>query len=309
MHKIIFAALAVVSWVAGNLMLRVAVEYWPPVLAGMLSRLVTVSLLAVWVLSTHEGWRRLLPRGTGGWLIVMGINSILVNVLWFEAMTYTTATNVALLFRLDLVFVVLIGGLLGMERVRATLWPVLLMMLLGLALFTEAHHCDWSGHIVGDLMMVFAAFGLAANAFIIRHILHTMDVEAVALYNLGISGLGFLSLAMASGGFSLVRYVPRPLGDWLWIIGLGVVLAFSLPLYYAALRRLEVWKLRTYMLTAPLLVAAVEWLLWGLSFSPIQCLGAAMVLGGLVICIRLESRVKDIPCTLSTQTDNLERIY
>ena len=103
MHKIIFALLAVVSWVAGNLLLREAVEHWSPVTAGLLSRVVTVSLLAVWVLSSRESWRRLLPRGAGGWLVLMGINSILVNILWFEAMSHTTATNVALLFRLDLV--------------------------------------------------------------------------------------------------------------------------------------------------------------------------------------------------------------
>ena len=53
-------------------------------------------------------------------------------------------------------------------------------MLVGLALFTEAHRLDWSGHIVGDLMMVCAAFGLAANAFVNRHILKTMDIREVA---------------------------------------------------------------------------------------------------------------------------------
>ena len=81
-----------------------------------------------------------------------------------------------------------------------------------------------------------------------------------------------------------------------------MILAFSVPLYYAALRRLEVWKLRTYMLTAPLMVAAIEWLLWGLEFSPTQCLGAALVLGGLMICIKIESRTHNLQYKIEQNT-------
>ena len=292
MYKLNFALLAIVSWAASNLILRGTIEFWSPAVTGLFSRMVTLPLLAAWVLSTGDGWRRFLPRGAGGWLIVMGIVSIAANLLWFNAMAFTTATNVALLFRLDLVFVVLIGSLLGLERIRLMLMPVLLMMLVGLAMFTEIHRYEWGGHMLGDMMMIGAALGLAINAFVIRHIMRKIDEEAVAFYNYGISAFGFLGLVLLGGEFATLQLATRPTSDWLWIFSLGVILAFSLPLYYAALRRLEVWKLRTYMLTAPLLVAAIEWPLWGLEFSPVQCCGAAMILGGLVLCIRIESRAK-----------------
>ena len=58
----------------------------------------------------------------------------------------------------------------------------------------------------------------------------------------------------------------------------------------AALRRMDVWKLRMYMLSAPVLTAAVEWPLWGLRLAPLQWLGAAIILGGLAVLIRIEAR-------------------
>jgi len=106
MTSAFYAFLAVVPWVAFTLLLRflIHVEGWPVGLAGTLSRIVTVPLLAGWVLATGTGWRRLRPQGAGGWLLLMGVNSIIINLLWFASVKWTTATNVAMLFRLDLVW-------------------------------------------------------------------------------------------------------------------------------------------------------------------------------------------------------------
>ncbi len=292
MQPIVFAFLAIVSYAASLLVLRATLEIWPLGLTGVFSRVVSISLLGAWVLGTGSGWRRLYPRGTGGWLMLMGLISITINLLWFSAASLTTATNVALLFRLDLVFVVMIGAMLGLERIRPAMLPVLAVMLLGLGLFTEIQNFDWGGHLVGDAMVIVGAFGLAANAFIIRHIMTKMDEEAVALYNHGISTFGFLVLALSYGEFNNMQLDSRPATAWFWIIFLGVLLAVGLPLYYAALRRMAVWKLRTFLLTAPLMVAALELPIWGISFSMQQYLGAALILGGLVLCVQLESRGK-----------------
>ena len=56
-------------------------------------------------------------RGVGRWLLLMGAISLVINLLWFGSVRLTTATNCAMLFRLDLLFVVLIGALLGQERI------------------------------------------------------------------------------------------------------------------------------------------------------------------------------------------------
>ena len=293
MRSALLASLAVVPWVAFTLLLRylVSIEQWPVGLVGSLSRFLTVPLLVAWILATGAGWRRLLPGRVLRWLLLMGAVSILINLLWFGAVKWTTATNVAMLFRLDLVFVVLIGAMLGVERIGVGQLVLLPMMLVGLALLAEINKFDLGGHLTGDLMIVVAALGFAVNAFVIRHILLAMDEEAVALYNHSISMLGFVVLAIVGGDFARTREVFAASSAWLPIVLLGIVAAVSLPLYYAALRRMDVWKLRTFMLSAPLITAAIEWPLWGVRFSTLQWLGAAIILGGLAALIRIESCV------------------
>ncbi len=294
MKHIGIALLAIVSWVAVNLLVRGAQETWPVNLAGVLSRLITVSILAAWILTTGTGWRRLRPGPFSGSLLVMGVVAIVLNLLWYNAMRWTTATNAALLFRLDLVFVVLIGTWLGLERIRLPQALLLLLMLAGLAVFTEIQHFDLSGHLVGDAMVVGAACGYAINAFIIRRILTAMDALSVSLYNLSFSGLGFAAVAWARGEYAELPRVGSQATAWLWIAALGLATAISLPLYYAALARMPVWKLRTWMLLAPLLVAAVEWQVWGLTISPVQACGGVVMLVGLAALIHLEQSQPEI---------------
>lgn len=301
MRYAFYASLAIVPWVAFTLLLRFLMgeEGWPVGLVGTLSRVVSVPLLIAWILATGAGWRRLRPRGVLGWLLLMGTLSIAINLLWFASAKWTTATNVSMLFRLDLLFVVLIGAALGLERIGVAQVVLVPLMFVGLALVAEVHEFDLGGHVVGDLMVVVAALGMAANAFVIRHILRAMDEEAVALYNHSISMLGFLLLALVSGDFARTPEVLASRSAWVAIGLLGVVGAVGLPLYYVALARMDVWKLRTFMLATPVLTVAIEWPLWGVRLTVLQGLGALVILGGLAALIHIESREQNVDSTES----------
>ncbi len=297
MRQAFYASLAVVPWVVFTLLLRflVRMEEWPVGLVGTLSRVVTLPLLAGWILATRGGWPRLIPGRALGWLLTMGAISITINLLWFGSVWFTQATNVAMLMRLDLIFVVLIGAALGLERLGRAQLALVPLMFVGLALLSEVQKFEFGGQLVGDAMAVGAALGLASNAFVIRHILRTMDEEAVALYNHAISTLGFVALGLACGDLARTQEVFAGPAAWGPIAVLGVVAAVSLPLYYVALRRMDVWKLRTYMLSAPVLTAAIEGPLWGIRLAPLQWLGAAIILGGLAVLIRIEARSQASP--------------
>jgi drug/metabolite transporter (DMT)-like permease len=286
-----FAMLTVLTAAAFTLSLRGAVRLWPIGLAGTFSRVVTLVLLGTWILSRGRGWRRLQPGRMFGRLLLMSVLSIAINLLWFASVRFTTATNVAMLMCMDLVFVLLIGSLLGLERIGAQEVALLPLMLGGMTLLVGAAEGNWSGHLLGDLMAVDAAFLYAVNAFIIRRILREMDEEAVSFYNHGLSTFGFLGLVFCCGELQMAQPVLGNVAAWGWIAAVGVVAAVSLPVYYAALHRMEVWRLRAWMLASPVLVAVVEWLL-GVRLGWSQWLGAAMVLGGLATLIRMELRVR-----------------
>jgi O-acetylserine/cysteine efflux transporter len=294
MQQAFYASLAVLPWVAFTLLLRylVKMEGWPVGLVGTLSRVVTLPLLAGWILATRSGWRRLRPQGVLGWLLLMGAISIVINLCWFASVKWTTATNVAMLARFDLLFVVLIGALLGLERMGIAQLALVPVMFAGLALIAEIGKFDWGGHLVGDSMAVVVALGMAVNAFVIRHILRTMDDQAVALYNHTVSMLGFVALALVQGDFARLPELFHQPAAWRAIVLVGVIAAVGLPLYYAALRQMDVWKLRMFMLSAPVLTAAVEWPLWGMRLSAAQWWGAGIILGGLAVLIHVEARAE-----------------
>jgi drug/metabolite transporter (DMT)-like permease len=132
---------------------------------------------------------------------------------------------------------------------------------------------------------------LSINAFVIRHILEMMDEESVALYNHAISTLGFLALVIVGGGFTRLPDVVETSRGWMPVAALGVLLAVSLPLYYVALRRMDVWKLRMFMLATPVLAAVVEWPLLGIELSMLQCLGGVIILAALALLIQMEWRL------------------
>jgi drug/metabolite transporter (DMT)-like permease len=266
----------------------ISIQGWPVGLVGTLSRVITLPVLVLWILTFGAGRRSFRPRGQGGWLVLMGLISILINLTWFSAVRWTTATNVGMLIRFDVVFVVLIGSLLGLERIGLRQLALIPVMFVGLALLMEVQQFDWGGHIIGDAMTIVTALGFSVNAFIIRHIMVVMEEESVAFYNHAVSMLGFIGLGLIMGDFARIGEVLASQTATVSIVVLGVFVAVSLPLYYVALRRMDVWKLRMFMLATPVLTAAVEWPLWGMKMSPLQWLGGAIILAALAVLIHME---------------------
>ncbi len=293
MKTLFYASLAVIPWVIAILLLRwlIHIQGWPVGLVGTLTRCVALPVLGGWIVMRGAGWRRLRPRGQLRLLIIMGVIAIVINIGRFSAVRWTTATNVSMLIRFDIVFVVLIGSLLGLERIGLRQLALLPVMFIGLGLLVEVQNFDWNGHVIGDLMTIVSALGFAINAFIIRHILTVMDEEPIAFYNHAITMFGFIALGIFMGDFTQTAEVLAQPSAWIPIAALGVLAAISLPLYYVALRSMDVWKLRMFMLAAPVLTAVVEWPLWGIELAPLQWLGGTIILFGLAVLVHMEWRL------------------
>jgi len=219
---------------------------------------------------------------------LMVVFAIIINLTLYGAVQWTTATNVGMLIRMDVPFVVVIGSLLGLERIGRAQLLLLAPMFVGLALLVEIQKFDLGGHLFGDLLTVVSAFFFSVNAFVIRRIMRAMPEDAVAFYNHAGSGMGFLALGAIHGDFALLTDPEKIAAGWAPLLTVGLVVAFSLPLYYVALRRMDVWRLRMFMLSIPVLTAAIEWPLWGLPLTTWQCVGGGIILACLALLLRME---------------------
>jgi drug/metabolite transporter (DMT)-like permease len=296
MQGILFAFLTAVAWSARLLILRGAVSVWPVGLAGMFSRFSAAVLLLLWVSFTGRGPRRLRAGQVWDLLLVMGFVASTLNILLFFGMRLTTATNATFVLRLDLLFVVLIGSLLKIERITIRGLATIPFMILGLALLMEIQKGEWGGHVAGDALIILSALGLAVNAFVIRRIMRSIDEETVAFYNMLLCAVGFGVLASFQG-LPLPKAATTSAGPWFRLLALGVSDALATALYYAALRRLQVWRLRALLLINPFMVAVVEWLWFGLEMNSVQWIGSGLLLGGVMVLIWDEARSSGIRAT------------
>ena len=303
MPRAFFALGTILSWSLASLVLRRVIESWPLGMAGVMSRVVTLTLLAALVMVAGGGANGFRLRGRGKPVLAMGGIAIVNNVAWFLALKWTSATDVALLFRLDLVFVLLIGVASGLEKVRWRVLPLIGTMFVGLALFIGVGSSIGKDRFIGDALAIGGALGLAANAFVIRQGILVGDSSknvsknersigltgpTAAFYNMAFSTLGFLGMVVAERSFTPITFEGKETVDWMWVGVLGVLLAIYLPFYYAALRRFPIWKLRTILLTLPIVVAILEIPIWQLHLEPVQIAGGAIVLVGLAILVQME---------------------
>ena len=295
-----WALLVAATWVAFTLMLRGAMSYWPVSTGGAFSRALSLALLAGFLCARPGGAGRLRVRGVTRWVVLMGLVSITINYLMFAALKRTTATHLSLLSRLDLVFVLLIGTVFGLQRLALADWLVAAMMLGGAAMVMEVQKLTWfqpgggegvSDRVLGDVMVVGVALGLAVNAFIIRRIMRRTHEDVVAFYNMSFSTTGFFVLA-AICGFPLPEAGINQAAPWLWLCGLGLFASVSLRLYYHLLRRMAVWRLRTLLLFSPILSVIAEWAIWRDRPSGLQCLGMAVTVAGAAVLLRRPARAQ-----------------
>jgi drug/metabolite transporter (DMT)-like permease len=293
MRTFAWALVAALGQTALLLVLRHVIRMWPVGAAGAAVRMIAAVLIACCLVLPRGGWRRL-AIGTQFWpLMLMGFEAIMVNVCWFGALKYTTATNAAVLQRLDLLFVLLLAAALGLEPLHRAQLLILPVLLGGAALVMRVNEFAFGGagggKLLGDCLVVVGAFFLAANAFVIRGIMRHMEEDAIGFYNMLLSVPGFLVVIAVEG-----KLGPEPgysVGSALaWLGLLGVVSATALVLYYLAMRRMYVWRLRALMLLVPLLTIVLERVLWGVTLAPLQYAGAALLIGGTGLLIVDEIR-------------------
>lgn len=248
-----------------------------PFLLGTAFRVVSLILFG-FVFIVRGDWRQLLSKQVYKmlpWLFLIAGCNFLQESATIIGLRLTTALNAALLSRVDIVFAIAIGTSFFGERVRKTdLWGIALLTIGSLAVL-NVRLGSISGHILGDMLIVAAGLLIAFNGFVIRYKLSSLENEVIAFHNVLYSTIPF---AIAAG------WEPRVFSSAasnLALIGvLGAVTFGNYVIYYAALRLMPVWRIRTLLLTVPALVLLAGVLFLRDPLTIAQLLGAILVLAG-----------------------------
>ena len=219
-----------------------------------------------------------------GWLLLAGLLFGLEVALWAAALGLTTVTNATLLSNMTPIFAVGLGWLLFKERLNrgvlgggAVALAGALILAFARAQSAPPHAAGVNGWI-GDGLGFSAAIGYAAYILIVRGLGGRVGVGAVMFW-------ATLSAALFELVAALVFHealLPHSWFGWSMLLMLGVLvqvcgqglIAYGVGQLPVAISTILLWM-------QPLAAAALSWILFDETLSPLALAGAALLLGGV----------------------------
>ena len=227
------------------------------------------------------------PQGRREWLTFLGFGSLqaATYLFYLSAFRYTTVATVAFLHYLAPVFVLLLAPLVLKERIREKLGFALLMALGGTTLLTGwlAGGLHFSA---GEGLAVCSALTYAGYTLMGRAVGAESEPRRTALWVhiLALPIVVGFNLFSGKGGF-----VVAP-GDWPYVTLLALIsTTLAFVLFFKGLQMIPASQATLVMLLSPVTNAALGWWLLGETLTPQQLIGAALMLGAVVLA---QSKVK-----------------
>lgn len=283
---------SVVAWGASFPITKAALTYASPTAVAFLRWAISAALLTGWLAlagrsnpehALGEARRVLQLRWrTVAWVALTGIT--LFYFLQNLALRYTTATNAGVLANLTSVFMVIIGAWVLRERLKPVEWAAIATAFVGSALVSQgAGHLTVGGSgLMGDLLMVLASFfgavySVGGKGLSERHapvVVLTLVAGAGALFLLPVALIDGLTLTMPPAAWGLIFLLGAGSG------ALGNLMWLSLLRYTSASRAALV------LFLIPVISASMSVLLLGEPITPLLIVGAALVLGAVMVAQR-----------------------
>jgi drug/metabolite transporter (DMT)-like permease len=233
-----------------------------------------------------------LPLKQVGIMAVLGVAGVALLQVTYAYAVQLLPVGIALLFEyLAVLVVALVAFLFFKEHVRARLWVAIGLVLAGLALVAQVWASDLDPF--GVIMALAAAATLSIYFLVGERQVTATSPLAVAFWT---GGFAALFWAFFSGWWAIdPAILARPvsltgnLADvvlplWVpltWLVVMGSFLPFLLS--FSAIGRLKATAAGVLASSEVIFAFAVAWLWLGERLGPVQLVGAAVVLAGIVL--------------------------
>lgn len=199
---------------------------------------------------------------------------------WHYGIRYTSVANATVLSNMTPIVVVLAGWLLFGERPRPAFVAAMLMGVGGAVVMAMgANGGRGTNPPLGDLFSAFTAVWYAAYFVAVHQARRTLAAKRVMLWST-LAGLPVLAIAALALG---ERLTPASAAGWAACAALGLMHVAGQGSIAWALGRLPAAVAAVVVLVQPVVAAALGWLLFGEQVTPLQALGAAVALVGVVL--------------------------
>lgn len=224
------------------------------------------------------------PAGLTGRMIWLGVlGNTLYQIAFTLALLWSTATNTALILATMPAVVTLLAGVRRIERVTPRMWAGTALATLGVALVISTGGIEFSpATLKGDACAVAAVIFWSVYTLGLRRIPHSVPpLTTTALTTLtGTPGLVLAGLVPIVG-VDWVR-VPAPAwGALAYSSFLSLVVAYFI--WNASVQRVGGTRTAIYMCLTPVVAALTAWATLGERLVPLQGVGAALILTGVLM--------------------------
>lgn len=222
-------------------------------------------------------WRRLLLLGLVG--------NTFYQILFIKGLQLTRAGNSSLLIATNPVFIALLGAALGTERVSRRMWAGVLLCFAGITVvITNSGKAFGINQqtIGGDLLTLLAGVCWACYAVFSRPLLSRYPPVKLSALTMAM-GTPFILLA------AIPDFMAQDWGAITWRGWLGLGFSFSLSIslayiiYYTAVRSVGNARTAVYANLVPVIAVATSALTLGERITPLQVVGAAIILVGIYL--------------------------
>jgi drug/metabolite transporter (DMT)-like permease len=274
---------AVTLWALNYTVMKYGISQIQP-LALPAIRFGTAGLILLVILRIHEGsigvHRDDLPR-----LAIAGFFGVTLSQISFVfALTYTTASDNALLGATAPIVTVVIATIIGLERSGRGHWVAVLVGLIGVVLIVVGGSTSglFQSGLLGDALAFGNVLVSSISAIVIVPLLVRYSVYRILTYEMLIGTVILLPIALPSILAQDFGHVT--LGGWT-ALGYTILLTGLVTnlLYFTAVGRIGASRAAVYQYVQAFLGVLFAVVLLGEEVTPVQLVGGAIVVGGVIL--------------------------
>jgi len=227
-------------------------------------------------------------KNLGSFLVVGLVGTVFAPLMFFLGLTQTLAVNATLIAHLQPLFVAILGFFLLKESLHKQDIVAGLLTIFAVVLIT-GRTLDNLANLrlgnFGDLVVLLATLGWALVAIPGKQLTKEVSSVVIVGYRFLIASIVFIPVLLFSNQL-IVNSIFQVL--------IGIVVGVGYIFYYEGLKRVKASQVALCELSSPFFVAIMAWSFLGEKTSPMQIVGAILLMLGLYILTREKSTAEKI---------------
>jgi len=269
------------TFAANHLCARIAFDHGASVATGVATR-ATGTALVLLLIMRLQGIRVALPRELRPWALLAGILIAVQSYCLYSAVALIPPALALLVFQTSPMLYVLLSWALGGPAPRPSAFPAMLLALVGLwlALDIRTDHlaARWNEIGAGASWAFAGGASMSCVYYLNANALKAVDGRLRTFVMTGVTAL----LVLGGGGAAGALALPSDGVGWL---GLALLTAFycaAMTFLFIVLPRLGGTASTAALNFEPIALLGLAWVFLGQAVTPLQILGAFVVVGAIV---------------------------